>query len=231
MRSPTWPEGPRPCEIVAHAGARTTAAPRNAPSLARGRHRLPHNRPRRDGKRTGRGRCRDSARPAGTARLRTDHPRRRHRHSPRLGNYRPPCAARPETAHQNCGVETPDFRPGGKRRSPFGVSRLPETVRSEKLGCCEDGVQVPGIPRTGAGQRAQPHVAGHRPGIDRPIYGDGLPGPVRALVRVPRRRGRRPGQLATGAGRHLIVIGRYPRSKTCSACGHLLAALSLSTRT
>ena len=34
------------------------------------------------------------------------------------------------------------------------------------------------------------------------------------------------------AGRHLIVIGRwYPSSKTCSACGHLLAALSLDTRT
>ena len=34
------------------------------------------------------------------------------------------------------------------------------------------------------------------------------------------------------AGRHLIVIGRwYPSSKTCSACGHLLASLSLSTRT
>ena len=34
------------------------------------------------------------------------------------------------------------------------------------------------------------------------------------------------------AGRHLIVIGRwYPSSKTCSACGHLLAALSLNTRT
>ena len=34
------------------------------------------------------------------------------------------------------------------------------------------------------------------------------------------------------AGRHLIVIDRwYPSSKTCSACGHLLAALSLSTRT
>jgi putative transposase len=34
------------------------------------------------------------------------------------------------------------------------------------------------------------------------------------------------------AGRHLIVIGRwYPSSKTCSACGHLLAALSLHTRT
>ena len=29
-------------------------------------------------------------------------------------------------------------------------------------------------------------------------------------------------------GRHLIVIGRfYPSSKTCSACGHLLASLSL----
>ncbi len=41
-----------------------------------------------------------------------------------------------------------------------------------------------------------------------------------------------PGQLpATGAGRHLIVIGRwYPSSKTCSACGHLLAELSLTTR-
>ena len=32
-------------------------------------------------------------------------------------------------------------------------------------------------------------------------------------------------------GRHLIVIGRwYPSSKTCSACGHLLAELSLTTR-
>jgi putative transposase len=34
------------------------------------------------------------------------------------------------------------------------------------------------------------------------------------------------------AGRRLIVIDRwYPSSKTCSACGHLLAQLSLSTRT
>ncbi|MET7461567.1 RNA-guided endonuclease TnpB family protein [Nonomuraea sp. NPDC005501] len=33
-------------------------------------------------------------------------------------------------------------------------------------------------------------------------------------------------------GRHLIVIDRwYPSSKTCSECGHLLAELSLSTRT
>ncbi|MEU0564544.1 transposase [Nonomuraea sp. NPDC005983] len=33
-------------------------------------------------------------------------------------------------------------------------------------------------------------------------------------------------------GRHLIVIDRwYPSSKTCSACGHLLAELSLNTRT
>ncbi|MER6943706.1 transposase [Nonomuraea sp. NPDC000554] len=33
-------------------------------------------------------------------------------------------------------------------------------------------------------------------------------------------------------GRHLIVIDRwYPSSKTCSACGHLLAELSLDTRT
>ena len=32
-------------------------------------------------------------------------------------------------------------------------------------------------------------------------------------------------------GRHLVVIDRwYPSSKTCSACGHLLAELSLSTR-
>ena len=32
-------------------------------------------------------------------------------------------------------------------------------------------------------------------------------------------------------GRHLIVIDRwYPSSKTCSACGHLLAVLSLSAR-
>jgi putative transposase len=33
-------------------------------------------------------------------------------------------------------------------------------------------------------------------------------------------------------GRHLIVIDRWcPSSKTCSACGHLLADLSLKTRT
>ncbi len=32
-------------------------------------------------------------------------------------------------------------------------------------------------------------------------------------------------------GRNLVVIGRwYPSSKTCSACGHLLAELSLGTR-
>lgn len=36
---------------------------------------------------------------------------------------------------------------------------------------------------------------------------------------------------AARAGRHLIAISRwYPSSKTCSACGHLLAELSLSTR-
>jgi putative transposase len=36
---------------------------------------------------------------------------------------------------------------------------------------------------------------------------------------------------AATAGRHLIVIGRWhPSSKTCSACGHLLAELSLKTR-
>ncbi len=33
-------------------------------------------------------------------------------------------------------------------------------------------------------------------------------------------------------GRQLVVIDRwYPSTKTCSACGHLLAELSLSTRT
>jgi putative transposase len=37
---------------------------------------------------------------------------------------------------------------------------------------------------------------------------------------------------AATSGRHLIVIDRWhPSSKTCSACGHLLAQLSLSTRT
>jgi putative transposase len=37
---------------------------------------------------------------------------------------------------------------------------------------------------------------------------------------------------AAAGGRHLIVIDRWhPSSKTCSACGHLLARLSLSTRT
>src|SRR5947208_1167619 len=40
------------------------------------------------------------------------------------------------------------------------------------------------------------------------------------------------GYKAARAGRHLIVIDRwYPSSKTCSSCGHLLAELSLSTRT
>jgi putative transposase len=37
---------------------------------------------------------------------------------------------------------------------------------------------------------------------------------------------------AARTGRHVIVIDRwYPSSKTCSACGHLLAKLNLSTRT
>src|SRR6266700_2878354 len=37
---------------------------------------------------------------------------------------------------------------------------------------------------------------------------------------------------AARAGRHVIVIDRwYPSSKTCSSCGHLLAELSLKTRT
>jgi putative transposase len=37
---------------------------------------------------------------------------------------------------------------------------------------------------------------------------------------------------ASRAGRHVIVTDRwYPSSKTCSACGHLLAELSLKTRT
>ncbi|HEX5301354.1 MAG TPA: RNA-guided endonuclease TnpB family protein [Streptosporangiaceae bacterium] len=36
---------------------------------------------------------------------------------------------------------------------------------------------------------------------------------------------------AAKAGRHLVTADRwYPSSKTCSACGHLLASLSLSTR-
>ena len=40
------------------------------------------------------------------------------------------------------------------------------------------------------------------------------------------------GYKAAMAGRHVIVIDRwYPSSKTCSACGHLLASLSLDTRT
>jgi putative transposase len=37
---------------------------------------------------------------------------------------------------------------------------------------------------------------------------------------------------AARAGRQVIVIDRwYPSSKTCSACGHVLASLSLKTRT
>ena len=36
---------------------------------------------------------------------------------------------------------------------------------------------------------------------------------------------------AARAGRHLVVIDRwYPSSKTCSACGYLLAVLGLSAR-
>jgi putative transposase len=36
---------------------------------------------------------------------------------------------------------------------------------------------------------------------------------------------------AERAGRHLLVVDRwYPSSKTCSACGHRIASLSLSTR-
>jgi putative transposase len=37
---------------------------------------------------------------------------------------------------------------------------------------------------------------------------------------------------AVGAGRRLVVLDRwYPSSKTCSACGHVLATLRLGTRT
>jgi putative transposase len=37
---------------------------------------------------------------------------------------------------------------------------------------------------------------------------------------------------AAGAGRRLVVLDRwYPSSKTCSACGHVLATLRLGTRT
>jgi putative transposase len=37
---------------------------------------------------------------------------------------------------------------------------------------------------------------------------------------------------AARAGRHVIPLDRwYPSSKTCSSCGHLLAELSLKTRT
>jgi putative transposase len=40
------------------------------------------------------------------------------------------------------------------------------------------------------------------------------------------------GYKAARAGRHVIVTGRWsPSSKTCSACGYVLAELSLSTRT
>ena len=40
------------------------------------------------------------------------------------------------------------------------------------------------------------------------------------------------GYKAAKAGRRLIMIDRwYPSSKTCSSCGHLLASLSLNTRT
>ena len=39
------------------------------------------------------------------------------------------------------------------------------------------------------------------------------------------------GYKAARDGRHIAVVDRwYPSSKTCSACGHLLASLSLSTR-
>jgi putative transposase len=39
------------------------------------------------------------------------------------------------------------------------------------------------------------------------------------------------GYKAARYGRHLIVIDRwYPSSKTCSACGYVLASLSLKTR-
>jgi len=45
-------------------------------------------------------------------------------------------------------------------------------------------------------------------------------------------RARYPRFKAARYGRHLIVIDRwYPSSKTCSACGYLLAELSLGTRT
>ena len=46
---------------------------------------------------------------------------------------------------------------------PLGVSRLPVRIIPDKLGVCEDIGQVPGVPGTGAGQRAEPHVR-MRPG-------------------------------------------------------------------
>ena len=37
---------------------------------------------------------------------------------------------------------------------PSACRAYPKRSESEKLGCCADGVQVPGVPGTGAGQRA-----------------------------------------------------------------------------
>src|SRR6266567_8015189 len=47
---------------------------------------------------------------------------------------------------------------GGNAAPPLGVSRLSVRIVPDKLDVCEDGVQVPGVPGPGAGQRAEPHV-------------------------------------------------------------------------
>ena len=105
--------------------------------------------------------------------------------------------------HQKCGVETRTSGRGGNAAPPFRVSRLSEMVRSEKLGCCEDGVQVPGVPRTGAGQRAQPHVRVCPRRVE--------PDPGVAASAVPRRAG--PDELHPGQrlpDRHGRPPGTWP---------------------
>jgi putative transposase len=61
----------------------------------------------------------------------------------------------------------------------------------------------------------------HKRGLNRAINQTGW-GQFRAFLAYKAQR----------TGRHLLVIDRfYPSSKTCSGCGHLLATLSLGTRT
>src|SRR6266702_6420227 len=77
----------------------------------------------------------------------------------------------------------------GNAAPPLGVSRSHIRLESNKISGHEDGVQMPGIPRPGASQRAEPHVRLRPRGME--------PDPGLAASAVPGREDRddfRPGE-------------------------------------